>query len=85
MVMFIMAAMKTMLVSEFKAKCIAALKEVQRTREPMLITLRGKPLVTVQPVDARGQGKRLGGLKGRMTIRRDLVKLDTTADWDMLR
>jgi len=77
--------MKTMLVSEFKAKCIAALKEVQRTREPMLITLRGKPLVTVQPVDARGQGKRLGGLKGRMTIRRDLVKLDTTADWDMLR
>ena len=85
MVMSIMATMKTMLVSEFKAKCIAALKEVQRTREPMLITLRGKPLVTVQPVDARGQGKRLGGLKGRMTIRRDLVKLDTTADWDMLR
>ena len=85
MVMSIMAIMKTMLVSEFKAKCIAALKEVQRTREPMLITLRGKPLVTVQPVDARGQGKRLGGLKGRMTIRRDLVKLDTTADWDMLR
>ncbi|HUF24860.1 MAG TPA: hypothetical protein VMN81_12080 [Vicinamibacterales bacterium] len=27
--------MKTMLVSEFKAKCIAALKEVQRTREPL--------------------------------------------------
>ena len=85
MVMSIMAIMKTMLVSEFKAKCIAALKEVQRTREPMLITLRGKPLVTVQPVDARGQGKRLGGLKGRMTIRRDLVKLGTTADWDMLQ
>jgi prevent-host-death family protein len=77
--------MKTMLVSEFKARCIAALKEVQRTREPMLITLRGKPLVTVQPVDAPGPGKRLGGLRGRMTIRRELVKLDTTGDWDMLR
>jgi prevent-host-death family protein len=85
MVIFIMAAMKTMLVSEFKAKCIAALKEVQRTREPMLITLRGKPLVTVQPVESHGRGKRLGGLKGRMTIRRDLVKVDTTGDWDMLR
>jgi prevent-host-death family protein len=77
--------MKTMLVSEFKAKCIAALKEVQRTREPMLITLRGKPLVTVQPVEGRGPGKRFGGLKGRMIIRRDLVKADTTRDWEMLR
>ena len=74
-----------MLVSEFKAKCIAALKEVQRTREPMLITLRGKPLATVQPAESQGRGKRLGGLKGRMTIRRDLVNIDTVGDWDMLR
>jgi prevent-host-death family protein len=85
MVRFTISAMKTMLVSQFKAKCIAALKEVQRTREPMLITLRGKPLVTVQPVETTRRGKRLGGLKGRMTIRRDLVKVDTTGDWDMLR
>ena len=77
--------MKTMPVSEFKAKCLAALKEVQRTREPMLITLRGKPLVTVQPVGSHGTGKRLGALKGRMTVRRDLAKIDTTRDWDMLR
>ena len=83
--MFIIAAMKTMRVSEFKAKCIAALKEVQLTREPMLITLRGKPLVTVRPVETHGRGKRLGDLKGRVTIRRDLVKADTTGDWDMLR
>jgi prevent-host-death family protein len=77
--------MKTMLVSELKAKCIAALKDAQRTREPVLITLRGKPLATVQPVKPEGRGKRLGGLKGRMTIRRDLVKIDTTGDWDLLR
>ena len=77
--------MKTMLVSEFKAKCIAVLKEVQRSREPLVITLRGKPLATVRPVEPPGPGKRLGDLKGRMTIRRDLVKVDTTADWEMLR
>lgn len=77
--------MKTMLVSEFKAKCLAALKEVQRTREPILITLRGKPLATVQPVAAHRGGKRLGGLKGLMTVRRDLVKANTTRNWDMLR
>jgi prevent-host-death family protein len=77
--------MKTMAVSEFKAKCLATLKEVQRTREPMLITLRGKPLATVQSVESRGPGKRLGGLRGRMRIRGDLIKIDTSADWAMLR
>lgn len=77
--------MKTMMVSEFKAKCISALKTVQRTREPMLITLRGKPLATVQPVQVQGHRKRLGSLQGRMSIRCDLVKADTTGDWDMLR
>ena len=51
--------MKTMLVSEFRAKCIAVLKEVQRTREPLVITLRGKPLVTVRPVESSPPGKRL--------------------------
>ena len=56
--------MKTMLVSKFKAECIATLKEVQRTREPMLITLRGKPLVTVQPVESRRRGSAWAGSRG---------------------
>jgi prevent-host-death family protein len=77
--------MRTMLVSEFKAKCIATLKDVQRTRQPVMITLRGKPLATVEPVKERARGKRLGALKGRMIIRRDLVRADTTRDWEMLR
>jgi hypothetical protein len=76
--------MRTMAVSEFKAKCIAALKEVQRTRQPVLITLRRKPLATVQPVEEPGRGKRLGRLKGCMAIRRDIVRTDTTGDWEML-
>ena len=71
--------------SEFKAKCIAALRDVQRTRQPIMVTLRGKPLATIQPVADRAGGKRLGGLKGHMVIRRDLVRIDTTGDWEMLR
>jgi hypothetical protein len=31
------------------------------------------------------EAKRLGGLKGRITIRRDLVNIDTTRDWEMLQ
>ncbi|PYJ69484.1 MAG: hypothetical protein DME54_12490 [Verrucomicrobia bacterium] len=37
------AAMKTIPVSEFKAKCIELLKDVQKTKEPILVTLRGVP------------------------------------------
>ena len=75
--------MKTMLVSEFKAKCSAALKEVQRTREPMLITLRSKPLAIIQPAAENPAGKQLGGLKGKMEIHGDLIQADSTDDWDM--
>ena len=77
--------MKTMLVSEFKAKCIAALKEIRETRQPMMVTLRGKPLVIIEPAEVRVSKKQLGGLKGRMTIRRELVKIDSSKDWEMLR
>ena len=75
--------MKTMPVSEFKAKCIAALKEVSRSREPMVVTLRGKPIVTIQPFAEFPSGKQLGGLRGKMAIHGDIVHMDSTDDWDM--
>lgn len=45
-------------------------------RDP--VVLSGIALATVQPVARQGQRKRLGGLQGRMSIRRDLIKVDTT-------
>jgi prevent-host-death family protein len=77
--------MKTMVISEFKAKCIATLKEVQQLKRPVLVTLRGKPLARVVPASEPPHEKRLGGLKGSMRIRRDLVHADTSGDWEMLR
>jgi len=77
--------MKSIAVSEFKSKCIGILKEVQRNRESIVVTLRGKPVVVVQPAPEPGAGKRLGGLAGSMKIRRDLVRTDSSADWEMLR
>lgn len=76
--------MKTMRISEFKARCIAVLKEVQRTREPVTVTLRGKPIVAVRPAEEKASGKHLGALKGRMVVRRDLVTTDSSRDWEML-
>ena len=77
--------MKTMLVSDFKAKCIAVLKEVERSGEPVVVTLRGRPMARVEPVRGGAPGKQLGVLKGHMRIRRDLARVDTTKDWEMLK
>ena len=41
--------MKEIGISEFKAKCIDELKKVQRTGEPLLVTLNKRPIATVNP------------------------------------
>lgn len=77
--------MKTMLISEFKAKCIAVLKEVERSGESIVVTYRGRPMARVEALSNGAHGKRLGVLKGSMRIRRNLVRADTTGDWEMLK
>jgi prevent-host-death family protein len=41
--------MKTMMISEFKAKAISVLKEVKNSKEPLEITLRGQPIAQILP------------------------------------
>lgn len=41
--------MKTMMISEFKAKAISVLKEVNNSKEPLEITLRGQPIAQILP------------------------------------
>lgn len=80
-----MTWMKAVVISEFKAKCIAILKGVQRSRQPVVVTLRGRPIARVIPFSDRPVRKQLGALKGTLRIRCDLVRSDTTADWEMLK
>ena len=80
--------MQTMLVSDFKAKAIATLKRVKQTGEPVLVTLRGKPLAEVVPVQSKGGRKGIGFGDGRGLIKRrpsdeDLVRGDFAAEWEM--
>ncbi|MCY4050589.1 MAG: type II toxin-antitoxin system prevent-host-death family antitoxin [Gammaproteobacteria bacterium] len=41
--------MKEIGISELKAKCIDELKTVQHTGEPLLVTLRKRPIVVINP------------------------------------
>ena len=80
--------MQTMLVSDFKAKAIATLKRVKLTGEPVLVTLRGKPLAEVVPVRLKGGGKGVRVGAGRGLIKRrpseeELVRGGFASEWEM--
>ena len=76
--------MKEIGISEFKAKCIDQLKTVQQSGEPLLVTLRKRPIATVNPYREEGPKQRvLGKLRGRMTIHGDIVQTDFADEWEM--
>ena len=77
--------MKTMVISEFKAKCISTLKEAQRSGEDLLITWRGHPLARVKPISDSVPPRKLGALRGRLRIRGDLIHTGFNEDWEMAR
>jgi len=73
--------MKTMIVSQFKAQCIAVLKEAQRTHEPVLVTRRGHPLARIEPV-CESPPRKFGALKGQMRIKGDIVHASFDGEWE---
>jgi len=75
--------MKTVKISEFKAKCIEQLKTVEVTGEPLVVTLRNRPIVTVHPYRTAECKRKLGALKGRMTIHGDIVNFGNEDEWEM--
>jgi len=76
--------MKTVIISEFKAKCIAILREAQVSGEPILITRHGRALARIEPVVDPVAERRLGVHRGSMKIKGDIVYTDAEADWEML-
>jgi len=66
--------------TEFKAKCLALLDEVEERGENITITKRGKPVATLTPVAER-QWKSLKGIwKGKVKITSDIV--DHSDQWE---
>ncbi len=74
--------MKTMGISEFKAKCIEELKTVHATGASLVITWRKRPIARVEPYRETPPRRELGSLRGRMTIHGDLVHCDFSDHWE---
>lgn len=65
--------MQEVAISVFKAKCLAILEQVQKTRKPIRITRRGKPIAEVVPASPAKTKSWLGCMKGKMEILGDVV------------
>jgi len=69
--------------SEFKAKCLACLGEVEQLGEAITITRRGRPVAVLGPAkhSVRKSPRNSWARKGR--ILGDIVNPDTAALWDV--
>jgi prevent-host-death family protein len=71
--------LKQMQISKFKATCIEALRTVERTSQPLIVTVRGKPIAVIGPPP---RSRSLGALAGECEIRVDLVNASFAHEWD---
>ncbi|MGD0458638.1 MAG: type II toxin-antitoxin system Phd/YefM family antitoxin [Terriglobia bacterium] len=77
--------MKSMRAGEFKARCLKVMDQVRATREPVIITKRGRPVAKLVPVDKRGDDI-FGCLKGVVEIVGDIESpLVAPEDWEANR
>ena len=69
--------------SEFKAKCLSLMDEVERTGEGLVITKNGKPVAELIPHRA-SRPKALGLLKDSLFITGDIIS-PIDVEWDALK
>jgi prevent-host-death family protein len=69
--------------SEFKAKCLALMDEVERTGQSVVITKNGKPVAELSPHRPRKRNA-LGILEGRLLVTGDIIS-PIDVEWDALK
>jgi prevent-host-death family protein len=76
--------MKSMGAAAFKARCLKVMEEVHNTRQPVLITKKGKPVAKLVPPDTVPDV--FDCLKGVIEIVGDIESpVVPPEDWDALR
>jgi prevent-host-death family protein len=78
--------MKTRVVNatEFKAKCLAILDEIEERGESITITRRGRPVAVLGPAKRTAFKSPRDSWAGRAEILGDIVNADPTL-WDVVR
>ena len=78
--------MQEVAISEFKAKCLAMLEQVRKTKKPLRVTRFGEPIAEVVPAGpTRDEVDWLGSLADSMEILGDIVSpVIEERDWEAL-
>ena len=79
--------MEAIAISEFKAKFLALLEQVRKTRKPIRVTRFGQPVADVVPSAPSSQEVDwLGSMADTMEITSDIVSpVIEETDWEALR
>lgn len=77
----------TIAISKFKATCLGVLERVRRTGKRVVITRFGEPIAEVVPPTPRApEPEWLGAMRGRASIRGDLIAPAAEPDeWEALK
>jgi prevent-host-death family protein len=77
--------MNEIAISEFKAKCLALLDQVQKTKKPIRVTRFGKPVADVFPPTPAPTVDWMGSMP-EIKILGDIVSpANDESDWEVLR
>jgi prevent-host-death family protein len=78
--------MKKIAAGVFKARCLALMEDVRLTRQPIIITKRGKPVAKLVPVENGKKDDWIGKLNGKFKITGDIVSpVVPLEDWEALK
>lgn len=77
--------MKKISAGEFKTHCLSIMDDVQATRQPVVITKRGRPVAKLVPADTEGDDF-IGRLVGVVKIVGDIESpVEPPEAWDALK
>jgi prevent-host-death family protein len=71
--------------TEFKAKCLSILDEIEQHGGPITITRRGKPVAVLGPAKKKAWKSPANKFAGRVQIVGDIVNIDTSDLWEVNR
>jgi antitoxin (DNA-binding transcriptional repressor) of toxin-antitoxin stability system len=74
---------RTITLSEFNAKCLALLDEVERTGDSLVIIKDGRPVAEVRPHNGPKPSP-LGIWKGQVTVKGDIIS-PVDVEWEALK
>jgi prevent-host-death family protein len=79
--------MEEIAISEFKAKCLAILERVEKTKQPIRITRHGKPVADVVPTaPVMDRASWIGSMRDTMKIYGDIIEPASDPDeWEANR